>query len=97
MFSNIDFWTQWSPEFLGIFKKYVDNIIKSNLPIGNISSDTYQDCSCNNKNGSDNNHILQRLSESLSYMMVGDICGHKNYIYDALYEWSSKLYEYMIW
>ena len=97
MFSNIDFWVRYPMEFLGVFKKYVDNIIKLNLPINHDNYDRYSECSCEDTNSNDSINILKRLSESLDYMMTNNIHGHKNYIYDALHEWSSKLYENMIW
>ena len=97
MFSSIDFWTQWSPEFIGVFKKYIDNIIRLNLVIGEQYVDRFKDCICKDNSTSDYEYILRRLSTALGYIMGNDICGHKNYIYDALYDWSSQLYEDMIW
>jgi hypothetical protein len=41
--------------------------------------------------------ILKRLSVSLGYIRDGQINSHKNYINDALYDWSSILYEKMKW
>ena len=29
MFSSIEFWQKWSPEFIGVFKRYIDNLSKS--------------------------------------------------------------------
>lgn len=98
MFSKLEFWTQWSPEFLGVFKKYIDNIINLNLPLTpNNMISNFTDCGCNNENEDNNIDILKRLSVSLGYMINDDIVGHKNYIYDALSNWSSMLYENMYW
>jgi hypothetical protein len=97
MFSNIDFWAQWSPEFIGVFKKYIDNIIQLGFVVGERDSDRFKDCTCKSNTSNIHNDILERLSMALGYIMKNDICGHKNYIYDALYDWSSQLYEFMIW
>jgi hypothetical protein len=97
MFSNIEFWTQWSPEFIGIFKKYIDNIIRLGFTIGEKSDQRFKDCTCKGDEVSEHEYILRRLSTALDNIMKNDICGHKNYIYDALYDWSSNLYENMIW
>lgn len=98
MFSSIDFWLQWSQEFIGEIKKYVDNIINVNLPlVPSKLEDGFIDCSC--KSNIDNNYmdILKRLSISLEYIKNNDIQGHKNYISDALKDWSTVLYENMQW
>lgn len=99
MFSNVEFWKQWAPEFIGVFKRYIDNIIRIDLPLSNSShSQEFVDCVCSSDNNQkDLMDILNRLSKSLEYIKNDDIVGHKNYIKDALYDWSSKLYEVMIW
>lgn len=99
MYSNIDFWTQWSSEFINEMKKYVDNIINLNLPLNQSSnSNTYLECGC--KKDDEQNiliDILKRLSISLGYIADNQIISHKNYISDALTDWSSMLYENMRW
>lgn len=99
MFSDINFWMKWSPEFLSLFKKYIDNILKVGLKVSNntISLITLKDCTCNKEEIDNSTNILNRLSIALGYMVNGEQNSHKNYIYDALYEWSSGLYEYMQW
>lgn len=99
LFSSISFWRQWNDDFLKLFKLYIDNIIrinlKINIPSNNIS--VYYDCGCN-ENGQDTNmEILRRLSQSLQYIINNEYITHKNYISDSLFDWSSKLYEYMQW
>ena len=99
MFSNINFWTKFAPEFILEFKKYIDNIIRLNLPLykSNIS-DHLQDCGCVSTDPQEELiSILNRLSNSLGYIYAKDLTGHKNYISDALKDWSSKLYEIMEW
>lgn len=99
MFSNIDFWKQLPPEFILTFKHYIDNIIKTGLPLQKnqyISSLT--DCACvSDHTQSEGMTILNNLSQSLQYIYDNNILGHKNYIKDALYNWSSILYEDMYW
>ena len=97
MFSNVEFWLQWSPEFIGVFKKYIDNIIRLGMPIGKTGSERFRDCTCKDSSTSEHEYILKRLSAALEHIMKNDVCGHKNYIYDALHDWSFMLYEDMIW
>ena len=99
MFSVHSFWTQWAPEFINEFKKYIDNIIKCKFTLSQTQwHSEFVDCGCQNKSEQDKSiEILKRLSVSLSYIRDGRINGHKNYINDALYDWSSLLYEKMYW
>lgn len=99
IFSNVEFWKQFPPEFILTIKHYIDNIIKIGLPLQKnqyISSLT--DCTCvSDQTQSEGMTILNNLSQSLQYIYDNDISGHKNYIKDALYNWSSVLYEDMYW
>lgn len=98
MFSNIEFWTQFNREFLNEMKKYIDNIINMNLSLNNVEEvNLYADCTCLNSSENSNQEILKRLSQSLQYMISNQVAGHKNFIADALYDWSAKLYEIMQW
>ena len=98
MFSSIDFWLQWSHEFIGEIKKYVDNIINVNLPLSPSKlEDEFIDCACQSNTNDKYTDILKRLSLSLEYIKNNDIQGHKNYISDALKDWSTILYENMQW
>lgn len=101
VFSSIDFWKNLSTDFLTEFKKYIDGIIKLNLPLytSPYVSDLF-DCSCL----SDHNSLqikmigyLQNLSTALEYLKEGDLYSHKNMISDSLLKWSSYLYEKMRW
>lgn len=99
IFSNINFWTKWSPEFIGVFKKYIDNIINMNLPLSSSEfTSNFVDCGCSgDSNQKDLIEILKRLSKSLEYIKDEQIISHKNFIGDALYDWASLLYEKMRW
>lgn len=99
MFSVESFWSQWSTEFINEFKKYIDNIIKCNFVLSTTEwYSEFVDCGCQNKSEQDKAiEILKRLSVSLGYIRDGQVQGHKNYINDALYDWSSLLYEKMKW
>lgn len=99
MFSSIDFWTQWSPEFIFEFKKYIDNIIKLNLPFSqSLLVEKFMDCDCIDKSSQEESmEILKRLSVALNYIYIGEVSGHKNYVTSALTDWSSMLYEIMEW
>ena len=98
MFSDYTFWTKWSPEFIDTFKKYINNIIKVGLPLEDSEYITaYADCNCLGQKSDKNTDILKRLATSLQYIYDKEIVGHKNYIRDALTDWSSGLYEKMRW
>lgn len=101
VFSSIDFWKNLSTDFLAEFKKYIDGIIKLNLPLytSPYVSDLF-DCGCL----SDHNSLqikmigyLQNLSTALGYLKEGNLYSHKNMINDSLLKWSSYLYEKMRW
>lgn len=99
MFSNIDFWLQFPPEFISLFKHYIDNIIQMGLPLsGSQYINLYSDCVCsNNEKQTDNNKILVRLSNSLDFIYKEEYKNHINYIKDSFHEWASMLYEQMEW
>lgn len=100
MFSNVDFWMQFPTEFIGEFKKYIDNIIDCNLKLVKSNYDlTFVDCTCSVSEGAQNDNIsiLKRLSESLKYIIEKNITSRKNYIGSALSDWSKYLYEMMEW
>lgn len=99
LFSDVTYWEQWPTAFIEEFKKYIDNIIKCNFPLS--ATDWYKDfvdCGCSNKSDQDKYiEILKKLSTSLGYIKDKQVVGHKNYINDALYDWSTQLYEKMQW
>lgn len=97
VFSDVNFWSKYPTDFIIKFKQYIDNIIKTGLVVDKSSSyNEYRDCTCNN-NESGYINTLNRLSVTLGYIINNSISGHKNYIYDSLYDWSSNLYEFMQW
>jgi hypothetical protein len=98
MFSDISFWTQYPVDFLKKFKQYIDNIIKVGLKINNKEDkyNAYKDCTCSDY-GSNSTALLQKLSESLGYMISNEYKQHKNFIYDSFYNWSLYIYEFMQW
>ncbi len=100
-FSNVDFWVDLDPEFLAMFKLYIDNIIVMDLP---LSSSTYAsdfaDCSCminENTLQLTNKDRLSKLSKAIEYMINDDLTGHRLYINGALTDWAAYLYELMEW
>jgi hypothetical protein len=99
MFSDIKFWEQFPPEFILTFKHYIDNILKTNLPLQkNQYVSSFVDCSCViDQTQSDGIAILNKLSQALQYIHDGAVSNHRNYIHDALYNWASILYENMDW
>lgn len=99
MFSDINTWKDLAPEFLKEFKTYIDNIIRCNFTLSrNEYVSEFTDCGCDTTdNQSTMKAILARLSESLQYMIDKNLDGRKNYIHDALADWSKMLYESMEW
>ena len=102
IFSNIDWWLDFDPEFLEMFKTYIDNIIKINFPFGisSVIDDDYVECGCNITSNTLQQRAIERLnrlSESLKMMINNDVSGHRNYITSALADWATYLYEIMEW
>ena len=99
-FEDVEFWRQFNPDFIKVFKKYIDNILKTKMVIhgGTPATTPYTDCTCHYEEKSNvNEGILRRLSFALDYIINNDFTGHMNYIYDALHDWAEYLYDYMYW
>ena len=101
IFSDMYWWMDFDPEFLTMFKTYIDNIIKANFSFSKASIiDDYVECGCRLDSTTKQNKAIERLnklSEALKMMINNDISGHKNYINTALTDWSTYLYENMEW
>ena len=99
MFENVNFWKELNLDFLKLFKKYIDNILRAKLVITNNSVATpYKECNCSyEENSTVNEGILRKLSFSLEYIINGETAGHINYIHDALHDWAEYLYDNMYW
>lgn len=105
-FSKPEIWILQDKKFIANFKLYIDEIIKSQLPLSpsiyntpfSISKQSIMDCGCHIAD-SDQKYIniLKNLSTTLGYIMDDDVLTHKNFISQSLYEWSSLLYEQMYW
>jgi hypothetical protein len=97
-FENADFWSQFNKDFIRVFKKYIDNIVKTGLVITNdTKSPIYVVCKCNSSKVNAANEILKNLSDALQYIIDDEIKGHVNFIHDALFNWADQLYDYMYW
>lgn len=96
MFEDINFWSNANKEFLLLFKKYVDNIVKTELLINNKNK-AIKLCSCDVTDNTKNEQILKNLSSSLQYIYNDDLIGHKNFIQTSLHDWAEYLYDYMYW
>ena len=96
-FENAEFWCSLNQDFIRLFKKYIDNIIKTGFVINNSESILYTTCDCATSENSGNEKILRNLSVALEYILNDDVTGHKNFIHDALYNWAEYLYDYMSW
>ena len=100
-FSDITFWTERESVLIEEIKKYVDYIIKKNLPLysSQYVSDLY-DCSCLNDANSQQERmieILKNLSKAFGYIIEEKVTGNKNMIVDTLNQWATYLYEQMRW
>lgn len=101
-FSQPEFWMSLNRDFIKLFKKYIDNIIRTGLSVANVlytNTDIISECSCYNVNDkySNSNNILNKLSISLGYIIDEKTSGHINFIHDSFYAWAEYLYEKMIW
>lgn len=98
-FSDVKFWERWPQTFIFSFKKYIDNIINIGLPFNIENTTSFNGCECLNQTDKQRESIdiLKRLSVSLEYIAYGRSDSHKNYIFDALNDWASLLYEKMEW
>lgn len=99
MFEDVNFWKQFNIDFIKVFKKYIDNVIKTGLSINNtVDILKYSECNCSSqKTNNTNEKMLRNLSESLEFIINGDINGHLNFITDSLHNWAEYLYDYMSW
>lgn len=101
VFSDMYFWQDYKGSILIDMKKYIDNIIKLNLPLYSSKYiSNYTDCGCLNLNDleqQNNIKILSDLSKSLQFIIDDKISGNKNFISDSLSKWASVLYEKMYW
>ena len=99
VFSNIEFWSS-KVDFLPLFIKYIEGILKAGLPLKNrvnLNNPDYCDCTCVGSDETAMRSILTQLIQALQYIINGAVASHKNFIYTALNNWSSKLYENMYW
>ena len=100
IFSDITYWTG-QVEICEEMKKYIDNIIKTNLPLSSVTLySNFADCTCLNADANEQEammNILKRLSYSLEYIITGEVSGNRNYISSAFLDWSTYLYEKMRW
>ena len=101
VFSDINFWMKREKELLLEIKRYIDAIIKLNLPLtaSQYVSELY-DCNCLTSTDSAQERlmsILKNLSTAFDYMANDKVTGNKNFIGDTLNQWAAKLYEIMRW
>lgn len=101
-FSKASLWMNVDdePDFLIMFKKYIDEIILNDFPLYAINPIGYADCACLSDQASNQEQlmkILKNLSISIQYMIDGSVSSHKNFVYENLYNWANSLYEIMRW
>ena len=98
LFSDVEFWKNKNKSFLTLLKKYIDNILRVGFTLPNVTETSFTiDCQCTNGNSNILKRILENLSTALQYIIDDNIIGHKNFIYDSLYDWSKNAYERMSW
>lgn len=99
IFSDIAYWLG-QVEICGEMKKYIDGIIKANLPLASSVANQFEDCACLNLDKSEQIRLMDMLSQlsiALGYIVDDDVTGHRNYITHAFSDWSTYLYEKMRW
>lgn len=100
LFSDYNYWIDLGGLCID-FKKYIDAIIKYNLPLF-ISSNinVFDDCTCASRTDSLQErgiNAMKNLSSALQYIINSDVDGHKNFINEALSVFASQYYERMYW
>lgn len=100
-FSDISFWLELEHDVLNEIKRYIDNIIKCNLPLytSEFTSDLY-DCGCLSNADSQQEkyiEILKDLSDCFEFMATENYKNKTNHIGLTLNKWASLLYERMRW
>ena len=100
VFSDIDFWLKLNKDFLNEIKRYIDGIIKCNLPLytSQFSSELH-DCGCLTQNSAQEERIqiLKDLSTCFDFLATDNYISKKNHISLTLNKWASLLYERMRW
>lgn len=96
-FEDVNFWMQFNKDFIRVFKRYIDNIVKTGLVINLAEEGLYLQCNCSNKSVNAANVLLNNVSEALQYIIDDEVNGHLNFIHDALYNWAEQLYDHMSW
>ena len=90
--------TEWSEEDKNLYKVIsFEDDDKSWYGFKTSNYSAYKECLCSSGSETTYLRILNNLSTSLNYVITDNISGHKNYIHDSLYDWSSTLYEFMQW
>lgn len=100
VFSDIDFWLKMNKDFLNEIKRYIDGIIKCNLPLHTSQfSTTLHDCGCLTRNNvqEERMQILIDLSSCFYFLATDNYINKKNHISLTLNKWASLLYERMRW
>lgn len=100
LFSDYNYWIGLGGLCID-FKKYIDAIIKYNLPLFTSSNiNVFDDCTCASKTDSLQErgiNAMKNLSLALQYIIDSDVDGHKNFINEALSVFASQYYERMYW
>lgn len=100
-FSSISFWTEREKVLIEEIKKYIDYIIKKNLPlVSSRYASVLYDCSClTDANSSQERmmNMLKELSKAFGYIIDEKVTGNKNMIGNSLNNWAVYLYEQMRW
>ena len=100
VFSDIDFWLKLNKDFLNEIKRYIDGIIKCNLPLYTSQFSTeLHDCGCLTQNSAQEERIqiLKDLSVCFDFLATDNYTSKKNHISLTLNKWASLLYERMRW
>ena len=100
VFSDIDFWLKLDKDVLNEIKRYIDGIIKCNLPLYTSQFSTeLHDCGCLTQNNAQEERmqILKDLSVCFDYLATDNYTSKKNHISLTLNKWASLLYERMRW
>lgn len=100
LFSKIETWEKMPAGFLTTMIKYLQGIIKANLPLTTLTLSDLWGCECVRDpltGQTSAQALLGQLISALTWIRDGKISGHKNNITTTLTHWSTELYERMEW
>ena len=99
VFSDYQYWTAQVLICVEM-KKYIDGILKANLPLHSQVVDIWADCTCSAAESAEERRyriMLENLSRALQLIIDDQVSGNINFISKSFTDWATYLYENMYW